>query len=150
MKTIALNKRASHDYHLLEHFEAGLVLSGQEVKAVKNNQISIKGAFVTFSENQPYLTNAHISPYKFAGDLPGYQPDAPRKLLLKKSEIKTLLGKKQSQGLTIVPVKIFTNRRGLIKLDIALARGKKQFDKRASIAEKETKRKIARSIREKG
>jgi SsrA-binding protein len=148
MKTLALNRRASHDYDFLERFEAGIVLSGQETKSAKTNNLRLKGAFVTFSENQPYLTNAFIAPYPNAGPLKDYHPDAPRKLLLKKSEIRTLLGKKQSQGLTIVPIRAFVNRRGLIKIEIALARGKKQFDKRASIAKRETNRSIARTFRE--
>jgi len=140
MKIIASNKRALYDYEVLERFEAGLVLSGQEVKSVKTGGMSLKGTFVTFSENMPYLTNAHISPYKHAGELPGYEPTRPRKLLLKKSQIKSLLGKKSAQGLTVVPLRVYQGRRGFLKIEIALARGKKQYDKRATIAEREFKR----------
>ena len=144
MKTITINRRATHDYTLLERYEAGLLLSGQEVKSAKTGGVSLKGAFITFSENTPYLTNAHISPYKYAGELPSYDPTQPRKLLLKQKQIDTLLGKKQAQGLTIVPTKMYVGRRGLIKLEIALGRGKKLYDKRHDIAKRDSERRLLR------
>ncbi|QQS61394.1 MAG: SsrA-binding protein SmpB [Candidatus Moraniibacteriota bacterium] len=144
MSILCENKRAFHDYTLLEKYVAGLALTGQEVKAIKNHQISLKGSFVTFSNNEAFLTNAHVSAYKNAGELPSYEPERSRKLLLKKKEISNLVEKKQTQGLTVVPIKIFISRRGLLKIEIALARGKKQFDKRADIAKRESQRRMQR------
>lgn len=143
---LAENRRSFHDYTILETFVAGLVLTGQEVKATKNHQISLKGSFITFSNNEAYLTNTHISPYKNAQEIPSYQPDRPRKLLLKRKEIANLLGKKHAQGLTIIPLKVFVAKRGLIKVEIALARGKKMYDKRSDIKKRDSERKIQRAF----
>lgn len=147
MPKLAINKRAKFDYKLLENFEAGLVLKGYEVKSVKNGHLSLKGAFVTFRLSELYLTNATISAYKQAGDIKNYDPTAPRKLLLKKSEIKRLLGKVRSEGLTLVPVSVY-NKKGLIKLDFALGKGKKKVDKRRTIQDREDKVKIERAYKE--
>ncbi|HFC36148.1 MAG TPA: SsrA-binding protein SmpB [Candidatus Moranbacteria bacterium] len=146
MKTLAINKRAKFDYEFIEKYEAGLVLSGQEVKSIKTGHISLKGAFVTFKNSELYLTNANIPPYKFAGKLPGYDPTGPRKLLLKKAEIKKLIGKTKTQGLTLVPFRVYTRKR-LIKLEFVVGRGKKKFDKRESIKKKEFKRKAQRALK---
>ncbi len=146
MNILTVNKRASHDYTFLETYEAGMVLSGQEVKSIKNGSVSIKGAFITFSANEPFLAKAHISPYKNAKATSSYDPERPRKLLLKKREIVSLLGKKHLQGLTIIPVKIYTAKRGFIKIQIALAKGKKLYDKRKDIAKKESDRRIKRLL----
>jgi SsrA-binding protein len=147
MKTIAVNRRASHDYTFIETYEAGLVLSGQEVKSVKNGGVSLRGSFITFSGNEAFLTNAHINPYKQANVPDSYDPTQPRKILLKRNEIDKILGKKQSRGLTIIPLKIYVKKRGLIKISIALAQGKKLYDKRQSIKVKEYKRRIQRNLR---
>jgi len=146
MPVIALNKRAEFDYEIQEKYEAGIVLYGYEVKAVKTGHISLKGSFVTFKKTkarmpEAYLTNAHIPLYKHAGDVFGYDPTRPRKLLLKKKEIKYLLGKRQEQGLTLVPVKIYT-KRSLLKLEFGIGKGKKKYDKRELIKKRETERKI--------
>lgn len=148
MKPIAVNKRARFDYEILETFEAGLVLKGYEVKSAKTGHVSLKGAFVTFNKNELYLTNAHINPYKQAGDIEGYNPTAPRKLLVKKSEIKKLLGKARSEGLTLVPISMY-NKKGLIKLSFGLAKGKKRLDKRQTIQDREDDIKIERAYKEK-
>ena len=148
MKVLTVNKRASHDYTFIETYEAGLVLSGQEVKSIKSGSVSLKGTYITFSGNEAYLTNAHISPYKNADVSDVYDPTCPRKILLRKKEIERILGKKRTQGLTVVPLKIYTKRRGIIKIDIALARGKKQYDKRQAIKEKEFKRRSQRNLRD--
>ncbi len=147
MKSLAVNKRAHFDYQLLETFEAGLVLKGYEVKSVKSGHVSLKGAFVTFNRSELYLTNAHINPYKQAGIIEGYNPTRPRKLLVKKSEIKKLLGKVRTEGLTLVPVSMY-NKKSLIKLSFALAKGKKKHDKRQSIQNREDKVKIERAYKE--
>jgi len=146
MKPLAINKRARFDYKLLENYEAGLVLKGHEVKSVKSGHASLKGAFVTFRRSELYLTNSTISLYKQAGSIEGYDPTRPRKLLVKKSEIKKLLGKSRSEGLTLVPISMY-NKKGLIKLEFALGKGKKKLDKRQTIQDRESKRKIERAYR---
>jgi SsrA-binding protein len=147
MGTLAINKRAGFDYELLDRYEAGLVLSGQEVKSVKTGHISLKGSFVTLKGSELYLTNALIPLYPFAGPRPDYDPTRPRKLLAKKSEIRSLIGKVRVQGLTLVPLRVYTKRK-LLKLEFAVGKGKKAFDKRQSIAKREAKRSIGRALRE--
>jgi SsrA-binding protein len=146
MGTIATNKRAVFDYELQGKFEAGLVLTGAEVKSVKTGHISLKGSFVTLHGSELYLTNANISPYPFAKNANAYDPTRSRKLLVRKSEIDSLVGKLQSKGLTLVPLRVYTKKR-LIKLEFALARGKKAYDKRSDIAKKESKRAIERKLK---
>ncbi|MFH1509417.1 MAG: SsrA-binding protein SmpB [bacterium] len=153
MKILAKNRRAKFDYHLKEFFEAGIVLTGQETKSTKGGNISLKGSYVTLHpvKGKPgymeaFLLNAHISPYKHAGELPDYDPVRTRKLLLKKAEIRKLIGKKQAEGLTIVPTKVYTKRRK-IKVEIALARGKKQYDKREGIKQRQDDRAAERELR---
>lgn len=146
MKTLAINKRASFDYELLDRYEAGLVLLGHEVKSIKTGHLSLKGSFVTVKGDELHLTNSFIPPYPFAGPLPGYEPTRSRKLLLKKSEIRSLIGKIRVQGLTLVPLRVYTRRR-LLKLVFAVGKGKKSFDKRHSIAKKDDKRRMERALR---
>lgn len=146
MSIIASNKRATFDYELLDRYEAGLMLTGAEVKSAKMGHMSLKGSFVTMHGGELYLTNASISPYKFAGSSEKYDPTRSRKLLVHKSEINSLAGKMHIKGLTLVPVRVYTKRR-LIKLEFAIGRGKKAFDKRQDIAKKEAKRYIDRKLR---
>ncbi|MCK5061328.1 SsrA-binding protein SmpB [Candidatus Parcubacteria bacterium] len=141
MPTLAINKRARYDYEILDTFEAGLVLYGYEVKSIKTGQISLKGAFVTIKQGELFLTNSHVPLYKKASTITDYDPDRPRKLLVKSAEIKRLLGKKQEQGLTFVPLKLYT-KRSLIKLKFALARGKKKHDKREAIKKRDIDKRI--------
>ncbi len=153
MPILAVNKRAGFDYEILDRYEAGLVLRGHEVKSIKTGHISLKGAYVTLKQTgkalpELYLINAHIPLYKKASNIKDYDPYRPRKLLLHKNEIKRLVGKKQEQGLTLVPIKIYT-KRNLVKLEFGLARGKKKYDKREAIKKRETERKIKRMIKSK-
>lgn len=146
MKILAINKRANFDYEILEKYEAGIVLFGHEVKSVKTGHISLKGSFVTLKRTgkalpEPYLTNAHIPQYKHAGDLKNYEPTRPRKLLMKKNEIKYLIGKRQEQGLTLVPLKVYI-KHSLLKLEFGVGKGKKKIDKRETIKKRELDRKI--------
>ena len=141
MPTLAINKRARYDYEILDTFEAGLVLYGYEVKSIKTGQISLKGAFVTIKQGELFLTNSHVPLYKKASTITDYDPDRPLKLLVKSAEIKRLLGKKQEQGLTFVPLKLYT-KRSMIKLKFALARGKKKHDKREAIKKQDIDKKI--------
>jgi len=145
MPILAVNKKANFDYEILDKYEAGLVLFGHEVKAIKNSQVSLKGSFTSIrSKNghpELYLINCQISPYKHAGKLPDYDQRRERKLLLKKLEIKHLLGKKQEEGLTLIPLKIYTNH-SFLKLEFAVARGKKKYDKRETIKKREVDRRL--------
>ncbi|NTV40903.1 MAG: SsrA-binding protein SmpB [Candidatus Moranbacteria bacterium] len=146
MATLATNKRANFDYELGDHFEAGLVLSGAEVKSVKNGHLSLKGSFVTMHENELFLTNATISAYPFAKATLAYDPTRSRKLLIKKSEIRSLIGKLHTKGLTLVPLRVYTKRR-LIKLEFAVGHGKKALDKRSDIRKREDNRKIEQALK---
>jgi SsrA-binding protein len=153
MKMIAVNKRAKFDYDILEKFEAGIVLTGAEVKSVKLGNISLKGSYMTINPTGPqkqpeaWLINAHISPYKPAGPQPDYDPEKSRKLLLHKKEIDYLIGKQREGGLTIIPLSVYT-KKARIKVEIGLGRGKKKFEKRERIKKREAERKIQRALRE--
>ena len=146
MSTLAVNKRAHFDYEISDKYEAGLVLLGHEVKSVKTGHISLKGSFVTIKGNELYLTNANIPLYLRAGKTPNYDPSRPRKLLLKKSEIKHLIGKARTLGLTLAPIKIYTKKQ-LIKLEFGVGKGKKEYDKREKIKNREDKRKIRQAVK---
>ncbi len=146
MPTLATNKRAHFDYELQDKYEAGLMLTGAEVKSTKMGHISLKGSFVTMHDGELYLTNSNISPYPFANHKIAYEPTRSRKLLVRKSEIKALIGKLHVKGLTLVPLRVYTKRR-LIKLEFAIARGKKAQDKRSDIAKNEAKRDIQRALK---
>ncbi len=146
MPNLAVNKRATFDYEILDRYEAGLVLTGQEVKSVKTGHISLKGAFVTVRGEELYLTNAMIPPYPAAGPLPGYDPTRSRKLLLKRSEIRSLIGKARVEGLTLVPIRVYVKKR-LLKLEFGVGKGKKAYDKRSDIGRREAKRKIERALK---
>ena len=151
MPILAINKKAKHDYEILDTLEAGLVLFGHEVKSVRLGQASLKGAFVTIkSGNSPelILTNAHIPLYKKASTIKDYDPDRPRKLLVKANEIKKLVGKKQAEGITFVPLNIHT-KHNKIKLEFGIGKGKKKYDKREDLKKKDDKRKIARALKNK-
>jgi len=145
MKVIATNKKARFDYEILETFEAGIVLTGPEVKSVKAGQVSIKEAFATVKGEEVFLTNAHISPYKQASNVE-QDPTRSRKLLLKKSEISSLIGKSKTQGLTLIPTKIYL-KRGFVKVEIGLGKGKKLHDKRDQIKRKDVERDMEREMR---
>lgn len=146
IKVIAENKKARFDYELLESFEAGIQLTGPEVKSIRAGHISLKESFASVKDNQVWLNNAHVSPYKPAASN-NAEPTRARRLLLKKSEITELIGKVQTAGYTIVPVKIYFSH-GLIKLEIALAKGKKQHDKRNVIKNRELEREVNRELKD--
>ncbi len=146
MKTFALNKRAKFDYEILETFEAGLVLKGHEVKSIKTGHISLKGSYVTIKDGEAYLLNALISPYQPKNTPEDYEPTRSRKLLLHKKELKYLLGKGKMKGLTLVPIRVY-NKKGKIKLEFGIGRGKRKIDKRELIKKREDKRKIERAIK---
>jgi SsrA-binding protein len=146
MSVIAVNKRARFDYDILEKFEAGLVLRGFEVKSVKTGHISLKGSFVTVKGEELFLTNANIPLYKHAGAIANYDPTRPRKLLMHRREIAHLIGKSRAEGLTLVPIRVYT-RRSLLKLEFGVGKGRKKHDKREVIKKRESKRKIERALK---
>ena len=135
------NKKASFEFEFLEEFVAGIVLFGSEVKSIRNGAASFTDAYCYINNNEIFLKSLHISEYKNAS-YNQHEPKRDRKLLLTKREIKKLKEKTQEKGLTIVPTKLFVNDKGLIKVGIALARGKKLFDKRASIKRKDEERRM--------
>ena len=143
---MARNKEAFFNYAIEHELEAGLVLGGAEVKSAKLGDVSLKGAHVTFHGNDAYLINAHISAYRYAGELKGYEPTRSRKLLLNRKEISSLIGKYKEQGMAVVPLELY-EKRGLVKVKLGIGRGKKKYDKRAAIRKKEDERKISRAIR---
>lgn len=146
MPTLTTNKKAFYDYRILEKYEAGVVLTGQEVKSVKAGQINLKGSYVTSHGNELWLTNCHISPYKMARNLKNYNPTQNRKLILKKKEINHLIGKIYSKGLTVLPLSVYT-KGSLVKIEIGVAKGKKEYDKREIIKKRESDRNIQRILR---
>lgn len=146
MTVIATNKRAGFDYSLEGRFEAGLVLTGAEVKSVKTGHASLKGSFVTVKGNELYLTNALIPRYQHAHRDTKHEPSRPRKLLLRKREIRSLIGKYRTEGLTLVPIRLYT-RKQLVKLEFAVGKGKKSYDKRSDIGKRDAKRRMERVMK---
>lgn len=146
MADYAYNKKAAFEYEFLEKYEAGLVLAGHEVKSIRQGQLSLQGAFVVIAAEEAWLLNANIPPYQAKNTPAGYDPTHSRKLLLHRAEIKELLGKTAQKGLTLVPIRVY-NKSGKIKLEFALARGKKQFDKREAIKKREFQRQKERVLK---
>ncbi|MBU1137067.1 SsrA-binding protein SmpB [Patescibacteria group bacterium] len=146
MPTLATNPRAKFDYQILETYEAGLVLSGFEVKAAKNNRLSLRGSYVTIKDGEAFLINAQIMPYQPKNTPADYDPNRTRKLLLHKKEIKALIGQTKEKGLTLTPIRVYT-KRNRIKIEFGLGRGKRKVDKREKIKKRESDRKIDRAMR---
>lgn len=146
MKTIATNKKAYHNYNLIEKFECGIVLIGPEVKSVRAAQVSFTDSFAFVDKDALMLYNVHINPYEQAS-FNNVEPARPRKLLIHKKEMEKLKGLMSRKGLTIVPTKIYFNARGFAKVEIALAQGKQQYDKRDDIKKREIKREIDRRLK---
>ena len=145
MKILTNNIRASFDYTILDTYQAGLQLLGNEVKSVKLGRASLKGAYITIKNDELFLINCNIPHYQNHIDTK-YETDRSRKILLKRTEINSLIAKKSASGLTIIPIKLYLNH-GIIKLEIILAKGKKKIDKRHSIRDREEKRSIQRILR---
>ena len=145
VKLVANNKKAYHDYFILETFEAGIALSGTEVKSIRMGKCSIKEAFVRVEKGEVFIYGMHISPYE-KGNIFNKDPLRVRKLLLHRSEINKLLGKTNEQGITIMPLKVYL-KVSLVKVEIGLARGKKLYDKRQDIAKKDQKREAQREFK---
>lgn len=151
MKLLAENKKARYDYEIGEKFEAGIILSGQEVKSLKTRGISLAGSYVLVKNDGIFWIGAKILAYQPKNVSLSYDPERTRKLLLKKSEIRYLTGKSAQRGLTFVPIRLYTKGRsdgsGKIKLEFAVARGKKKYDKRETIKKRDTQREIQRTLK---
>ena len=146
MPTLATSKRARFDYDLIHEFEGGLVLSGAETKAAKKGNMNLQGAFLTIKKNELWLRNAHIGKYAPAGEQKDYDPTQDRKVLVHKAEIKKMVGKKHSEGLTIVPIRVYT-KGALVKISFALARGKRKHEKRDSIKKRDVEKRMREEMK---
>jgi len=146
VKVIATNRKAGHDYQIEDRFEAGLVLQGTEIKSIRAGSVNLRDGYVMPREDELWLVNVHIAAYGPAGRR-GHDPLRPRKLLMHRREINRLLGRVQEKGYTLVPLRLYL-KRGRAKVEIALVRGKRQFDKRAAIAKRESDRQIERTLKE--
>ena len=149
MKVLAENRKAYFDYEILEKFEAGLVLTGQEVKSIKSGRISLKSSYVVLKNDEFFLVGANVPPYQPKNAPSDYDPERSRKLLLNKAEIKKLIGKSKEKGLTLKALKVYT-KNARIKLEFGVARGKKKMDKREQIKKREINREIQRQLKSRG
>jgi len=140
------NRKASFEYHYLQLYTAGIMLTGTEVKSLRDGKGNISDAFCLFQNGELWLKNMHISEFK-QGSYNNHDPKRLRKLLLKKNELQKILSKVKEKGITLIPVKVFFSDRGFAKVEIALARGKKQFDKREDLKKKDAQREIARALK---
>lgn len=145
VKTVAINRKAYHDYHLQDSVEAGIVLTGTEIKSIRAGRVNLRDAYVRPEGGELWLLNAHIARYE-PGSYLSHEPTRPRKLLLHRKQIANLTSKVQEKGLTLVPLKLYI-KGGIAKVEIALAKGKKLYDKRESIIRRETEREIDRALK---
>ena len=145
LETVARNKKAYHDYFVLESFEAGIELFGTEVKSVRQGKVNLKDAWCSIEKGEIYVNGMHISPYEF-GNIFNRDPMRKRRLLMHKREINRLYGTLKQQGLTLIPLSAYFNR-GRLKIQVGLCKGKKNYDKRESIAHKDAEREAARELR---
>lgn len=143
---LASNRQAKRDYEILNTFEAGLALTGQEVKSVRAGQMKLQGSYATIARGELWLIGAHIPKYKPAGPLPDYDPGRSRKLLIHRRELKHLIGKIQERGLTIVPLGVYT-RSAKLKVELGLGRGRKQYEKREVIKRRDLDRELRGALR---
>ncbi len=146
MTVLVENRKATYNYQILDKMEAGIVLLGQEVKALRQKKASLFGSYVTLKKEEVFLINCHISEYQQKNSVDDYDTKRERKLLLRKKEINHLLGKTKERGVSLIPLRIYTKKK-LIKIEIAIARGKKKYDKREAIKKREIEREIKREER---
>ncbi len=145
LRTLCSNRKARHDYHVEETYEAGIALLGSEVKSIREGRANLRDSYAAFREGELFLYNCHVSPYAQASRF-NPNPLRPRKLLMRREEIQRLVGKVEEKGLTLVPLSLYLKGR-LVKVGLALARGKKQYDRREDIKRREAEREIARAVR---
>lgn len=144
-KTITINRKARYDYHVLETLEAGIVLTGTEIKSIRQGRVSIREAYVRPLAGELWLVGAHVAHYPPAGPM-NHDPTRDRKLLVQRKELREMTKAVETEGVTIVPLRLYL-KRGLAKLEIALARGKKRYDKRAAIAKRDAERRMQQALR---
>jgi len=144
-KTVAVNRRARHDYAVEETLEAGIVLTGTEIKSIRAGKVNLADAYARIERDEAWLIGAHIAPFEQANRY-NHEPKRTRKLLLRRSEIDELLGKTKSKGLTIVPLRLYLTGKGRAKLELGLARGKQLHDRRRDIADRDARRDVAREL----
>jgi len=144
-ETVAVNRKARHDYLITDTFEAGLVLTGTEIKSVRAGKVNLAQAYARVDRGEAWLIGAHIAPYE-AGNRYNHVPNRDRKLLLHRSEIDVLIGRVAAKGLTVVPLRLYINDRGRAKLELGLARGKQLHDRRRDIAERDSRREMEREL----
>ena len=142
-KTVASNRKARHDYQILERLEAGIVLTGSEVKSLRGGRASLVEAFARVRDGEVWLEGMHVPPYE-QGEKRGYNPTRPRKLLLHRREIARLLGRQNEQGLALVPLRVYFTH-GIAKVELGLGKGKREYEKRQSIAKREAQREMERA-----
>lgn len=147
LKAIATNRKAYYDYALEDTFEAGLALLGTEVKALREGRVNLKESFARVDHNEVILHNCHINEYSH-GNIMNHNPLRERKLLLHRKEIDRLVAQTQKKGLTLIPLKMYFNDRGIAKIQLALAKGKRQYDRREDIKKREDTREMARAMKE--
>ena len=145
IKTVATNRKAYHDYHIQDSIEAGITLTGTEIKSIRTGRINLRDAFVRPEKGELWLLNAHIARYE-PGSYLSHEPTRPRKLLLHRKQIETLISKMQEKGFTLVPLKLYI-KNDIAKVEVALAKGKRQYDKREAITRRETERELRRVIK---
>lgn len=148
-KTVAQNRKARHDYFILDSFECGIVLTGTEIKSVRNGNLNLKDSYASLENGELWLFGMHISPYK-KGTYYNHEPERDRKLLMHKHELIRLKSKTQEKGLTLVPLSVYIKDGRRAKVELGLAKGRTAHDKRDMIADREAKRDIARAVRGKG
>lgn len=147
MRVVAENPRARHDYFIEERLEAGMELTGTEVKSLRLGRVNLREGYATVRRGEVYLENVHIAPYE-QGNRFNHDPYRERRLLLHRREIRRLVGKLRERGYTLVPLRVYFNDRGYAKVELGVARGKKNYDKRRDIAERDARREIERAFRE--
>jgi len=149
MKVLSENKKAYFNYEIIDRFQAGISLIGQEVKSIKSGRINLAGSYVVLRDEEVYLVGANVPPYQPKNAPRDYDPERSRKLLLRKPEIKQLIGKTKEKGLTLVPLKVYTVK-GRIKIEFGVAKGRKRIDKRQLIKKRETDKEIERELKLRG
>ena len=146
-KVMSQNKKARHDYFIEETYECGIALTGTEIKSIRQGRLNLKDSYAKVEKGEVIVHNMHISPYE-QGNRYNVDAKRPRKLLLHKREIRKLLGYTSQEGLTLIPLSVYLNERGMAKLELAVAKGKKNYDKRAAAAQKDARREIDRTLKE--
>ena len=149
MKVLSENKKAYFNYEIIDRFQAGISLIGQEVKSIKSGRINLAGSYVVLRDEEVYLVGANVPPYQPKNAPRDYDPERSRKLLLRKPEIKQLIGKTKEKGLTLVPLRVYTVK-GRIKIEFGVAKGRKRIDKRQLIKKRETDKEIERELKLRG